>query len=86
MSISLDTRILKFGAVGLAGMIIDFSTTWVCKEKIRLNQYLSNSLGFCFAVTSNFMLNRYWTFENTMQPFTEQFVKFIIVSLRAFAI
>lgn len=81
MSTMIDTRLLKFGIVGLSGMVIDFSVTWLCKEKLQLNKYLSNSLGFCSAVINNFLLNRYWTFENTAHPFATQFIKFSLVSL-----
>lgn len=81
MSKAFDTHLLKFGAVGLSGMAVDFSITWLCKEKFGLNKYLSNSLGFCCAVTSNFLLNRYWTFENSTQAFAAQFARFALVSL-----
>ena len=81
MSNALDTHLLKFGIVGLSGMAVDFSITWLCKEKVGFNKYLANSLGFCCAVTSNFLLNRYWTFENNTQAFTAQFAKFALVSL-----
>ncbi len=81
MTNAFDSRLLKFGVVGLAGMAIDFSITWLCKEKLRLNKYLANSLGFCLAVTNNFLLNRYWTFENNTQSFTAQFIKFMLVSV-----
>lgn len=80
MSHAFDTRILKFGVVGLGGMIVDFSITWLCKEKLRLNKYLANSLGFCCAVINNFLLNRLWTFENNTQPYAGQFAKFLLVS------
>ncbi len=72
---------LKFGLVGLFGMSIDFLVTWFCKEKLLLNKYLSNSLGFSIAVTNNFLWNRYWTFESNTQPFSTQFAKFLMVSL-----
>lgn len=81
MSTLFDTRFLKFGLVGLSGMSIDFSVTLLCKEKLQLNKYLSNSLGFCFAVINNFLLNRYWTFENNAHPFTGQLAKFVLVSV-----
>jgi putative flippase GtrA len=83
---ALDNHLFKFGLVGLSGMAIDFSITWICKEKLGFNKYLSNSLGFCFAVTSNFLLNRYWTFESNTQPLTPQFARFILVSLSGLAI
>lgn len=81
MSAMIDTRFLKFGAVGLSGMAIDFTATWFCKEKLRLNKYIANSLGFCCAVINNFILNRYWAFGSTVHPFTGQFAKFTLVSI-----
>jgi putative flippase GtrA len=81
MSIMIDSRFLKFGMVGLVGMVVDFSVTWFCKEKIKLNKYIANSLGFCTAVINNFLLNRYWTFEDNTHPFGEQFIKFTLVSV-----
>jgi len=76
----------KFGLVGLSGMAVDFSVTWLCKEKLQFNKYLSNSLGFCCAVTTNFLLNRYWTFQHTTQPLTVQLAKFVLVSVSGLAI
>jgi putative flippase GtrA len=81
MSSILDTRLLKFGISGVIGMSIDFSVTWLCKEKLHLNKYFSNSMGFCLAVINNFLLNRYWTFENNTHPFAGQFAKFLLVSI-----
>lgn len=81
MSMLFDARFIKFGLVGLTGISMDFSVTWLCKEKLRLNKYFSNSLGFCCSVFNNFLLNRYWTFENNAQPFAGQFAKFVLVSV-----
>ncbi len=81
MSKLIDARFFKFGAVGVSGMVVDFSVTWLCKEKLLLNKYISNSAGFCCAVVNNFFLNRYWTFEKPGHPFVTQFVTFILVSL-----
>jgi len=86
MNSMLDNRLLKYGTVGVIGMTIDFSLTWICKEKLRLNKYLANSIGFCCAVVNNFLLNRYWTFRNTGHSFGGQFAKFILVSLIGLAI
>jgi putative flippase GtrA len=86
MSYVLDARFLKYGITGVIGMAIDFSVTWLCKEKLRFNKYVSNSLGFCFAVMNNFLLNRYWTFSQNTQPFSNQMAKFILVSVTGLAI
>ena len=39
-------KFIKFLIVGVSGLIIDFGLTYLCKEKIKLNKYLSNSIGF----------------------------------------
>jgi putative flippase GtrA len=81
MSKLIDPRLFKFGLVGVSGMAIDFSVTWLCKEKLQLNKYISNSAGFCCAVTNNFLLNRFWTFGYTGHPFATQFATFALVSI-----
>lgn len=86
MTILLGTRLLRYGIVGLSGMVVDFSVTWVCKEKIRLNKYLANSIGFSLAVINNFLLNRYWTFQGHSHPFTPQLFRFLLVSVSALGI
>jgi putative flippase GtrA len=57
-------KFIKFGAVGCSGMIIDFGITYLCKEIFKLNKYISNGIGFILAATSNYFLNRIWTFES----------------------
>ena len=79
------TRLIKFGVVGISGMVIDFGFTWLCKEKLKWNKYLSNSIGFTLAVINNFILNRNWTFENT-NAVAPQFLRFLLVSLSGLAI
>ncbi len=82
----LTVEFLKFGVVGISGIAVDFFITWLCKEKLKFNKYLSNGIGFSFAVINNFLLNRYWTFNDTIQPFSEQFLKFAIISIIGLAI
>ena len=79
MSIHALTRFFKFGLVGISGMLIDFSVTWLCKEKLRWNKFLSNAIGFSLAVINNFILNRTWTFENN-DTVTPQFISFVLVA------
>jgi putative flippase GtrA len=81
MMFFLGDRFIKFGLVGLSGVVIDFSVTWICKEQFRCNKFLSNAAGFCCAVISNFLLNRCWTFHGNTLPVTGQFTKFLLVSV-----
>ncbi|MFM2370156.1 MAG: hypothetical protein RL619_2477 [Bacteroidota bacterium] len=77
-------KFIKFGLVGSTGLVIDFCITWFCKEKLRLNKYVSNSLGFSFAVVNNYILNRYFTFHNSDNHVTSQFLSFLIISIIGF--
>lgn len=77
----LSFKIIKYALVGLSGVAVDFSATWIAKEKIKLNKYLANSIGFALAVTSNYLLNRYWTFNDFEAPIGPQYLKFIIISV-----
>ena len=81
-----NIKFLKFGVVGIMGVGIDFFITWLCKEKMGLNKYLSNAIGFSLAVVSNFLWNRYWTFEANSQAFMEQFLKFVLIAVAGLAI
>jgi putative flippase GtrA len=76
----LISKFIKFGVVGFSGMLIDFGTTYLCKEKLRLNKYLSNCVGFILAATSNYFLNRIWTFESHKEEIAVQYLQFMVVS------
>ena len=82
----LSVELLKFGVVGISGIVVDFFLTWLFKEKLKLNKYVANCAGFTFAVINNFLWNRYWTFNSNIQPFTEQFLKFAGISILGLAI
>jgi putative flippase GtrA len=74
-------KFLKFCIVGFSGMIIDFGTTWLLKEKVKLNKYIANSFGFILAATSNYLLNRFWTFHSENTKIATEYVSFILISL-----
>jgi putative flippase GtrA len=81
MNSLVSVKIIKFGVVGISGLLIDFSVTWLCKEKLKWNKYLSNSLGFSVAVCSNFFLNKYWTFNSLSTQSINQFLQFLLVAI-----
>jgi putative flippase GtrA len=74
-------KILKFGVVGMSGMLIDFSTTYLCKEKLKIHKYVSNAIGFTLAASWNYVFNRIWTFESHNPHVGFEFMRFFIVSL-----
>ncbi len=74
-------KLFKFGLVGVSGVLIDFGVTWLLKERLKLNKYISNSTGFTCAVLSNYLLNRIWTFESHDPNVALEFGKFVGVAL-----
>ncbi len=47
---------------------------------------ISATVGFTASVVHNFILNKYWTFQNTAPEIPRQFVSFFIVSTVSLAI
>ena len=82
----LISKFLKFGIVGCSGMIIDFGITYLCKEILRINKFISNGIGFLLAATSNYFLNRIWTFNSQTEEIGVQYIQFMIVSTIGLAI
>lgn len=74
-------KFLKFGIVGCLGTLIDFGTTYLCKEILKLNKFLSNAIGFTLAATSNYILNRIWTWQSTSTEVGIEYLKFFSVSI-----
>lgn len=67
-------------------MVIDFGTTWLLKEKVKINKYIANSAGFIFAATSNYLLNRFWTFQSDNSRIVTEYLSFILISVIGLAI
>jgi len=74
-------KFIKFCIVGFTGLIIDFSTTYLSKEIIKIQKYISNAIGFTIAATSNYFLNRIWTFRSDNPEIVWEYSKFLLVSL-----
>jgi putative flippase GtrA len=77
----LILKFLKFGAVGLSGVFVNFGITCFFKEVCKFNKYLSNILGFIFAATTNYLLNRWWTFQSTNPQVGTEYAKYFLVSV-----
>jgi putative flippase GtrA len=74
-------KFVKFILVGLSGVLVDFSFTYLSKEKLRFNKYVANSIGFTIATISNFFLNHYWTFEKNAPAQVVEFSQFFLIAL-----
>ena len=82
----LIIKFIRFCLVGFSGMIIDFGTTWLLKEKVRINKYIANSVGFTLAATSNYIWNRIWTFHSENSQIFTEYSLFILISLAGLVI
>jgi putative flippase GtrA len=74
-------KFIKFCVVGFSGVFIDFGSTWLLKEKVRINKYIANSTGFILAATSNYFWNRLWTFHSANTHIVTEYFSFILISL-----
>ena len=74
-------KFLKFGAVGATGVIVDFSFTWISKEKLKIQKYIANAIGFTLAATSNYFLNRWWTFHSNNPEMAIEYSRFLFFSI-----
>ncbi len=74
-------KFMKFGAVGATGVVVDFGFTWLSKEKLKIQKYVANAVGFTFAATSNYFLNRWWTFHSNNPELAIEYSRFLFFSV-----
>ena len=74
-------KFVKFGVVGFSGVFVNFGVTYVCKEWLKWNKYLSSILGFVFAATTNYILNRLWTFQSSNPQIGVEYLKYFLISV-----
>jgi putative flippase GtrA len=79
--LDLIFKIVKFCTVGICGMSVDFGLTFFLKEKIKIDRYVSNSIGFLSGATVNFFLNRLWTFESQNSNLSHEYMLFMFFYL-----
>jgi putative flippase GtrA len=79
-------KFLKFVVVGFSGLFVDFSVTYLLKEKLKIHRYISSSTGFIFAASSNYLFNRIWTFESDNPRVFTEYGTFLAISLIGLAI
>lgn len=77
----LVLKFLKFGIVGASGVIVDFGFTYLCKEILKIQKYVANAIGFTLAASSNYLLNRVWTFHSHNPEIGLEYGKFLFISL-----
>lgn len=63
-------KLMRFGIVGSAGAIVNFSFYYLSTEYFKLSINVGVVCAFSVAVTQNYLINHYWTFgsENYNNP------------------
>ncbi len=74
-------KFIKFGLVGFSGLFIDFGFTYICKERLKIPKYIANAIGFSLAASSNYFLNRIWTFHSHNPEIMMEYSQFFAISL-----
>lgn len=79
-------KLVKFSVVGGSGLVIDFGLTYLAKERLNVNKYVANAIGFTVAASTNFFLNKRWTFGNTSPQVVNQYTLFFTIALVGLAL
>lgn len=74
-------KFLKFGVVGASGMVVDFGVLILMRDVVGLPDLWANTISFTAAATSNYFLNRIWTFRSKDKQVGLEYLKFLAVSI-----
>ena len=81
----LAAQFIRFATVGLAGLIVDTATVYALRHTIGL--YAAGLIAYIAAATSNWLLNRIWTFRGQGSgPAHKQWALFMITNLAGFVL
>ncbi len=81
----LATQFIRFGAVGLIGLIIDTATVYGLRHAFGL--YGAGLIAYVAAATGNWVLNRIWTFRGQGEgPAHRQWAMFMVANLAGFVL
>jgi len=78
----------KYYAVGASGVLVNLGLLFYLTEYVGLWYFLSYTLAISASITSNFILNKFWTFRGLInsQRTIVMYVKFASVSFLGMAI
>jgi len=85
---SFAKQAAKYYAVGASGVLVNLGLLFYLTEYVGLWYFLSYTLAISASITSNFILNKYWTFRDSInsQRTIVMYVKFASVSFLGMAI
>jgi dolichol-phosphate mannosyltransferase len=73
-------QLLKFCVVGASGTLLNFAVYATLNKWFDVHYLIAATVSFLVAVTSNYLLNRHWTFRGKRGHFAYQGLRFLVVS------
>lgn len=73
-------KFIKYGLIGLIGLILDMGLFYILHKLLGVNYVLSNIVSSSTAILHNFILNSYFTFRVTDKKF-QRFLSFYGIAL-----
>ena len=74
-------QLILFGIVGIIGMGFDLSIVTILRETFKIDTRICSLISFPFAVSSNYLLNRKFTFKDTQGNIFIGYLKFFAVNI-----
>lgn len=82
---ALVAQFLRFGVVGACGFVVDTATVYALRGTLGL--YGAGMVSYLLAATSNWALNRVWTFRGQGSgPAHRQWARFMVANLAGFVL
>jgi dolichol-phosphate mannosyltransferase len=79
-------QLMRFAVVGATGTLVNLLVYALAAGPLGWDYRLAALLGFCVAVSNNFVLNRLWTFSGAEGHAGFQAARFLAVSLAGLAV
>jgi putative flippase GtrA len=79
-------QLIRFGLVGASGFVVNLAVYALLVHALATPYQLAAVAAWLVAVSSNFVLNRHWTFGRPDGRMHHQALRFFVVSLLAFVL
>jgi putative flippase GtrA len=81
----MAAQFIRFGVVGVTGLIVDTATVYGLRHALGL--YGAGLVAYVTAASSNWLLNRIWTFRGQGSgPAHRQWARFMVTNLAGFVL
>jgi putative flippase GtrA len=78
-------QLVQFGLVGGVGFAVNLAVYALFVHSVGVDYHVASAIAWLVAVINNFVLNRHWTFDARDGQAHFQALRFLLVSLVAFA-